>query len=190
MNDVQIRANFHRKKLRWHHTSGDSLVIDELGLNHGRSRADIAVVNGHLVGYEIKSDSDSLDRLAEQIKSYNAVFDWAFIIVGERHVKSIEKYVPDWWGLILSVTGRRGAVNFKTLRKGRRNHNIDPISVARLLWRSEAAEVLRQRGLPKKSLRQPRAALYEQLVEILSNRELRQTIRESFKKRKNWRYLG
>ena len=72
MNDAQIRSSFHSKKLRRHHATPDTLVVDELGLKHGKCRADIAVINGHLIGYEIKSDDDSLHRLARQVEAYNA----------------------------------------------------------------------------------------------------------------------
>ena len=188
MNDIQIRLNFHEKKLRWQHADETTLVIDELGLNHGRCRADIAVVNGHLIGYEIKSDSDTLNRLEEQVKSYNAVFDKAFVIVGQRYAEVIMEHIPEWWGIILSEKGSRGAIHFTGLRKAARNDGINPIFLARLLWRDEVAEVLRERGLPPRCLRQPRARLYEYLVSILDLQELRRIVRDRLKMRKNWRY--
>lgn len=164
--------------------------MNELGLNHGRCRADIALVNGRLVGYEIKSDSDSLKRLAEQIRAYNAIFDRVFMIVGERHVKCARRHIPRWWGLILSVRGPRGAINFQTLRDAKTNERVDPISVARLLWRSEVVEVLRQKGVPPRILRQPRADLYQYFVSILDARDVGRVVREHLKTRKNWRYRG
>jgi hypothetical protein len=187
MNDVEIRQNFHKKRLRWQHAQKDTLVIDELGLNHGKCRADIAVVNGQFVGYEIKSNNDSLRRLEEQVKSYNAVFDKVSIIVGDRYIKSIQNYIPEWWGIIVSIRGSRGAVNFNIVRKAQINKNIDPISIAQLLWRNEAIEILRQKKLPSRILRQPRAILYEHLADKLDICELRKFIREYFKRRKNWR---
>jgi hypothetical protein len=187
MNDVEIRQNFHRKKLRRQHAQKNTLVIDELGLNHGKCRADIAVINGHLVGYEIKSNNDSLRRLEKQVKSYNAVFDKISIVVGDRYINSIQNYIPEWWGVIVSVRGPKGAVNFDIIRTARTNKNINPISIARLLWRDEAAEILSQKRLPSKILRQPRDVLYEQLVNLLTANELRKTVRDYLKKRKNWR---
>jgi hypothetical protein len=175
MNDAEIRQNFHKKKLRRQHAQKDTIVIDELGLNH-------------LIGYEIKSNRDSLRRLEEQVKSYNSVFDMVSIIVGDRYTNSIQNYIPQWWGVIVSVKGPKGTVNFGTIRKSQRNKNVDPISLARLLWRNEAEEILRQRKLPPRILRQPRAILYEHLVDKLSICELRKFIKEYFKKRKNWRY--
>jgi hypothetical protein len=187
MNDLEIRQNFHRKALRRQHAQKDTLVVDELGLNHGKCRADIAVVNGHLVGYEIKSNSDSLRRLKEQVKSYNAVFDKISIVVGNRHINSIQNYIPQWWGVIVSTRGPRGAVNFDIIRKAQMNKNIKPISLARLLWRNEAKEILRQKNLPPRILRRPRETLYEHLVGKLNIYELRKIVGEYFKKRKNWR---
>jgi len=187
MNDLEIRQNFHRKRLQRQHAQKDTLVIDELGLNHGKCRADIAVVNGHFVGYEIKSNNDSLRRLEKQVKSYNAVFDKISIVVGDRYINSIQSYIPEWWGVIVSVRGPRGAVNFDTIRKTQTNKDVDPISIAQLLWRNEAEEILRQKNLSSKILRQPRAILYEYLVSTLNIRELREFVRMYFEKRKNWR---
>jgi len=187
MNDVEIRQNFHRKILRRQHAHKDTLVIDELGLNHGKCRADIAVVNGQFVGYEIKSNNDSLRRLEEQVKSYSAVFDRVSIIVGDRYIDSIQDYIPEWWGVIVSARGPRGAVNFDLIRKAQTNKNIDPISIAQLLWRNEAEEILMTKKMPSKILRQPRAILYECLVDVLNTCELRKIVRKYLKNRRNWR---
>jgi len=187
MNDVEIRQNFHRKRLRRQHAQEDTLVIDELGLNHGKCRADIAVVNGHLIGYEIKSNKDSLYRLNEQIKSYNAIFDKIYIIVGERYSNSIQKHIPKHWGVTVSVKGSRGAVNFHVIRKAQKNKSTNPLSIARLLWRNEAIEILEQKKIPPKVLRQPRAVLYKHLVDMLHVCELKKTVRKYLKNRKNWR---
>jgi hypothetical protein len=187
MNDAEIRQNFHRKILRRQHIRNDTLVIDELGLNHGRCRADIAVVNGHLVGYEIKSNSDSLRRLREQVKAYSAIFDRAFIVVGDRHIDKIQNSIPEWWGVIISSRGPKGAINFNMTRRAQMNRSIDPESVARLLWRNEAIEILHQKKLTPRMLRQPRAVLYKYLAELLNICELRKDIRKYLQKRRNWR---
>jgi hypothetical protein len=77
-------TNFHQKKLWLHHANENTLVVDELGILNGKSRADIAVINGYLVGFEIKSDEDSLTRLNDQVEAYNAVFDRSTLIVGPK----------------------------------------------------------------------------------------------------------
>jgi hypothetical protein len=48
-------------------------MLDEFGLEHGEVRVDVAVINGELHGYEIKSERDTLERLPRQVKAYSAV---------------------------------------------------------------------------------------------------------------------
>ena len=187
MNDALMRKNFHRKILGRYHSAPGVLVVDELGLIHGKGRADIAVVNGHLVGYEIKSDEDSLDRLSEQVAMYNAVFDRNTIVVGEKHAKKIRSQVPKSWGIIVGRNHAKQGVKFRRLRSAIPNKRVNPYSLAQLLWSNEAASILAQLGEPPKTLRQRRSALYELLVKKLSLSELRRRVTKSLKSRKNWR---
>src|SRR5439155_10222560 len=90
LRDRDVRQALHRKVLRDHHGDANTLVLDELGLRHGACRVDIAVVNGYLHGYEIKSDSDTLDRLPAQVAVYNLVLDRATLVVGERHLQKAQ----------------------------------------------------------------------------------------------------
>ena len=73
-NDQLVHKAFHKLVLAEEHSCPGTLFVNELGLNHGRFRADIAVMNGKLVGYEIKTDQDTLVRLPAQIDGYNEVF--------------------------------------------------------------------------------------------------------------------
>jgi hypothetical protein len=187
MNDAQIRESFHRKRLRKYHAAQDTLVVDELGLKHGRCRADIAVINSRLIGYEIKSDEDSLCRLDEQIETYSDVFDRATVVVGTKHANAVCSLVPDWWGIIVSHRGSKGGISFETVRTSCMNRGIDPLAVAQLLWSKEAASILIDLGVPEPVLRERRAVLYQHLVDLLSPTELRCRVRECLKNRRNWR---
>lgn len=189
MNDFEIRKSFHRKRLRRHHEDCETLVIDELGLIHGRYRADIAVVNGCLVGFEIKGKEDSLSRLPGQIPAYNAIFDRIAIIITGRHLDKVEALIPRWWGIIMCTEGKRGALNFITCRKAIMNPQVDPFAVAQLLWRSEAAEILVAKGETGDIMRKPRAVLYSRLATIMTRSELRDIVRYCFMHRTNWRRL-
>lgn len=60
----------------------------------GVSRIDIAVANGNLCGYEIKSDADTSDRLSSQSESYCKTFDKMFIVAGEKYRDAIYEYIP------------------------------------------------------------------------------------------------
>lgn len=56
MRDIDVRNALRRKVLKKHEGEADTRVLDELGLRHGVARIDIAVVNGWLHGFEIKSE--------------------------------------------------------------------------------------------------------------------------------------
>lgn len=188
MNDSQIRAAYHRQRLSRHHSDPQTLVLDELGLQHGRCRADIAVINGHLVGFEIKSDVDSLHRLESQVLGYNAVFDRIVLVAAERHVEGALQAIPEWWGLVCAVSGPRGGIRFKTVRQARTNVGVDNFCVAQLLWREEAKALLVAMGVEDRDLRGNRASLYEQLVTRMGSTELRRAVRETIKRREGWQH--
>lgn len=80
-------------------TYGKVRIIEEKTM--GKSRADVVMVTETaLVGIEIKSDADSYERLARQIKDYDSYFDYNIIAVGTKHALSIKDHVPEWWGII------------------------------------------------------------------------------------------
>lgn len=186
MRDRDVREALRRKVLAEHTRHPDTLVIDELGIAHGSARVDIAVVNGRLHGYEIKSDADTLHRLPNQAAAYSAVFDRVTIVAGSKHVQHLEAAVPAWWGIKVATEGPRGGVHFADLRAPRRNPGIAPIELAHLLWRDEAQALLEARAV--KGVRgKNRAALYRLLAEHLTLDELRDAVRAALKARVGWR---
>jgi len=187
MNDQQIRISFHHKCLSNSHEDAATLVVDELGLQHGKCRADIAVLNGHFIGYEIKSDADSLRRLNNQITIYNSVFDRLFAVVATCHLDEAMTLLPDWWGVISVSKGKRGAIYFKTARRSKQNRNVDDYAVAQLLWRDEAQEILTNLGIHGKALREKRANLYTHIIKKLNPSELRKIVKKYLMNRTNWR---
>ena len=187
MNDCDIRAAFYRKRLSKHDNDPKTIIVNELGLNHGQNRADIAIINGRLTGYEIKSDSDSLRRLNQQIIGYDEIFDSIYLITTERHVKRIETILPEWWGIIMASEGKRGAIHFKKIRSPKTNLTVDDYAVAKLLWRTEAQEILGILGVTGRRIRENRDKLYSYIVAELKSKKLRKTVRDYLMRRSNWR---
>jgi hypothetical protein len=187
ISDSAIREAFHRVQLRRQHVALNTLVVDELGIMHGRWRADIAVVNGHLIGYEIKSDEDSLSRLPQQVLAYNNVFDRASIVVGMRHLRAVRKTVPKWWGVVVARASARRSVCFETLRLAEPNPVINTYAVAQLLWKPEVVAILTSLGFNKSVRHKPRTHLYRLLEESLDENVLRRQVRQCLKARKSWR---
>lgn len=187
MNDLAIRRNLRIKQLSNHFENNESIVIEELGLNHGKNRADIAILHRSFIGYEIKSNNDTLRRLKKQIKSYDAVFDKVYIVAGSNHINLAQRHLPSWWGIIEVVTDTDNNMCFKTIRKALTNTKVDPVVVAKLLWRDEVVSALKQRQISSSILRKPREILYNHLADMLNISEIKKLVIDSFRKRKNWR---
>ena len=140
MRDADVRGAV-RQHLRCEHADDAStLIVEEMGLWSGSVRIDIAVINGELSGFELKSDRDTLQRLPFQAEIYSRIFDRVDLVVGERHLREGEKMVPDWWGVRRATSSPTGVV-LETLRIGARNPTQESFLLAQLLWKEEAVAV-------------------------------------------------
>lgn len=166
----------------------DTLILNELGVLHGQTRVDVAVVNGILHGYEIKSESDNLLRLPNQIADYNKVFDRMTIVIQRNYLENVKEMIPKWWGIML-ITKKHENISHKVIRKGRINPNIDPYALSHFLWRDEALDVLKKRDLHKGYLSKPRNILYKKICDSLSVDEIKFTVNQQLKQRVGWRDL-
>ncbi|NLH79688.1 MAG: sce7726 family protein [Phyllobacteriaceae bacterium] len=185
--DADIRSALHAKRLRRAKSRPDTLVIDELGLAHARSRIDVAVINGCIHGYEIKSAKDNLDRFTAQIGIYRQTLQKLTLVAAPKHVARIMREAPEWCGVMAAEQGPRGGISFHVLRDAAANPDIDPVMMAHLLWRDEVVELLGQAGYAPKDLRRPRRQLYEILCEAMPLCEITASIRAFMVQRQTWR---
>ena len=182
-----IRSALHSNRLRHQKSRPDTLVINELGLVHARSRVDVAVIDGCIHGYEIKSAQDTLDRLSGQIEIYRQALQKVTIVAAHKHLPKVMAIIPDWCGVIEVVQGTRGGVRLWPIRPARMNPEIRPIMLAHLLWRPEVLDLLSRVGFASRQLRGPRIQLYEMLCEVMTVREITAAIREFMGVRQTWR---
>ena len=187
LRDSDVRQAAYRRLLTHAQACPDTLVVDELGLDHGSCRIDIAVINGHIRGVEIKAEADTLERLPRQVVAYSEVVDKALLIVGPKHLATALTIVPDWWGVLVAERGTTQGVRFRRVRPERANKGVDPLVLARLLWRPEVQALLRDLGVPERDLRAPREQLYQRLVSLMPLRKLSSAVRTALKSRTTWR---
>ncbi len=179
--DVDIRPVLRRSLLA--STAGeDSVVVEELGLCRGRVRVDLAVVNGSLHGYEIKSDRDSLDRLAGQADVYSKVLDQVTLVVGERHLAHAMNRIPAWWG-ITRVDDTSAGPELHLVRAEGENPARDPRALVELLWLPEALAILEARGQARGMRGKPRRLVWDRLCESLDTEEISSAVRAHLKAR-------
>lgn len=187
LKDMDVRRAAHQHLLGHARRCPDTLVLDELGLDHGASRIDIAIINGHIRGLEIKAEADTLARLPRQVAAYGRVVDRATLIAADRHLVAAADLLPAWWGIIAVGRAGNGNVQFRRLRAERANPELDAATLVRLLWRTEVVELLRDLGCDKQTLRGPRAVLYPALVAAVPKTRLRSIVRDTLKGRTRWR---
>ncbi|MHB1843986.1 MAG: sce7726 family protein [Deltaproteobacteria bacterium] len=190
MRDCDVRSALHTKVLADHYDQPDTLVLNELGLWYGTARVDVAVINGRIHGFEIKSDADTLERLDGQAAVYSAVLDRVTLVVGEKHLSAAQSRIPDWWGIKVARQGARQAVHFAEMRRPTDNPSMIPVAVAALLWCHELEDLLGEcnslRGVKGKS----RDILSRRAAEVLNLSDLRAAVRARLKARHGWRVVA
>ncbi|OLP60326.1 hypothetical protein BJF93_15325 [Xaviernesmea oryzae] len=186
MRDRDVRESVWRWLELAHAGDSDTLMLDELGILNGATRIDIAVINGQIEGYELKSERDTLDRLPAQRDLYNLVLDRISLVVAENHREAAEEIIPDWWGLAVA-SSCLGRVEVTRERLPEMNPGLDAATLASLLWRDEALAVLERYGAARGVRSKPREALYERLAVSLDLNVVRAEVRSALKARAGWR---
>lgn len=165
-------------------------MIHELALPQHGARVDIAVVADHLIGYEIKTASDTLTRLPLQQLAYGQVFDRMFIAVESKHLSRVLETTPSWWG-VLEARSRAGRVTFAQRRSSRLNPDASLHALVQLLWRDEVLEELQFLGLDRGARGAPRHELWRRLAEAspayIKRRDLKARVRKRLTSREGWR---
>ncbi|MGB6370677.1 MAG: sce7726 family protein [Atribacterota bacterium] len=186
-NDILIRSAL-KKFLTNHHAQDEKVrIIEEFGVQHGTARVDIAVINGIIHGYEIKSDQDTLRRLPRQMGVFNLVFDKITLVVGKNHLYQAINMVPEWWGIIIVKIDNNGSLIFNVIRGEEFNKNQDSVSIARLLWREEALRILEKNKAANGFYSKSRDFIYEKLASVLDQEALSEEVRERIFLRTDWR---
>lgn len=187
-NDRILRDAIKLRLAARHHGS-DAVVLEELPTTRGSGRLDVAVINGRIEGIEIKSDQDTLGRLASQVTMFSPAVDKMSLVVGDRHFENAVSMIPNWWGVIHSSLSRSGAVKLKLVRPGRLNKFPDPLSLTQMLERDELVTLLAQNGLDRGWRTAPYDALAERTVSLIPQRLLAAGVRELIKHRATFESL-
>lgn len=185
MNDADIRKKLHTYLNSENKRYKDTLIIDELDLCSGLSRIDIAVINGTIHGFEIKSEEDTLNRLPGQITYYNKSLEKVTLVTNPSHLKKVKELIPEWWGLII-VEDSTNNFSINQLKKSETNIEIDSNSILELLWKNELIDLASYYDVPiKKSY--SKSLLRSAITEVVDIEKLVYEVRSALKLRKNWR---
>jgi hypothetical protein len=132
------RAAISQKVLMGTHSLRTASMLNEF--RAGSCKADLVILNGTATVYEIKSERDSLARLANQVENYKRVFAKVNVIASEGHVEGVLATVPDDVGVMCLSTRYR----ITTVREAADcPARICPITVFESLRTAEAVSILR-----------------------------------------------
>lgn len=190
VNEADIRTAIAERAVT-PSTLARRLVVSELAVCQAEARVDVAVVDARgLVGWEIKSEADSLDRLPRQQAVYGRVFDRMWLAADARHIRRALDVIPDWWGVV-RVEDHDGSCRLTQVRASRLNRDVDLHALVELLWREEVLTELDQLGLSAGRTRAPRRELWRALADaspkFISPAKLRSRVRGRIMARRDWR---
>jgi hypothetical protein len=160
----------------------DSYIVEEMDVWSGTVRIDVAIINGSLSGYELKSDRDTLERLPHQRDIFGHVFDYLHLVVGKRHAEDAERLLPPWWGIKIAVMAG-GGVALLPHREAAENPTPDPYLIAEMLSKDEAINVLSAFGMDRGWKSKKIRLIHERLANEIPLPELKDQVRSILKKR-------
>jgi len=143
LKDFQIRELLRKTELSQYINDNDSKVVEEMKIPIANARIDMAVINGSFHGYEIKGSSDTLQRLPNQLVAYSYVFDYLVIITEEKYIDKIISMVPDWVAVAV-CSNKESEIIYNVKKEGHRNVNKNGFYLAKLLWKEELLDVLKE----------------------------------------------
>ncbi|PQJ10132.1 hypothetical protein CJD36_015660 [Flavipsychrobacter stenotrophus] len=185
MKDPHIRQILQRTELSKYINDPHSKVVHEMKLPVASARIDMAVINGSLHAYEIKSASDSLQRLPNQIAAYSLVFDYLTVVTEEKYIEKIIALVPDWVGVAV-CSDTVGEEEFKEIKSPLLNKNKKAFYLAKLLWNDELIKILTEQNIPF-GKRDRNWLLCESLASGLDIATLSDVVRKTLKERQHWK---
>lgn len=186
MRDRDVREAIRAQLEADHSDDKDTFIVEEMGIWSGSVRVDVAVINGELSGFELKSAKDTLTRLPQQSHLYNDVFDRMTIVTADNHLKGCLGMVPEWWGVTIATSHPSGGVGLTHWRKPLLNPSQNSLQIVRLLWKEEAMQVLDRHGLVKGLKSKPVHAAHNRIAEELPLEVIKNEVRSCLKSRENW----
>ncbi len=167
-------------------TLDNAVLINEMVIANWSRRVDLAVANGKLHAYEIKSDSDTLKRLNGQLHAYLARFDKTTVVCAPRFTKNVINTTPNFVEVV-EVEKNNSGISFRTMRRGALKIVRDKEMLISFLLKPELAALAELKSLA--SNLSSRKNLEEHAMSV-SIAKLRQHVLECLKRRYQTTYFN
>ena len=122
--------------------------FEEFCFGH-KTRADaLLVTEKELIGFEFKSDKDTLTRLPRQIHDYERFCDRNYLVTGQKFKEKAPEEIPEHWGIYCVYLDDEEILQLECVRKAQPNQKRMRLhNQLRLLWRSELIPIIRKHKL-------------------------------------------
>ena len=90
-NEYFYKNTLLNKRLFGVHSVTTTTALTELPIN--KSKADLILINGKAVVYEIKTELDTLERLENQIEDYYKAFPYVSVCTCEKNLDVLQKFI-------------------------------------------------------------------------------------------------
>lgn len=169
--------------INWLYTIGyldNATLINEMVVANWARRADLAVANGKLHAFEIKSDFDSLKRLDGQLTTFSSRFDKVTVVCSPRFTSDIQKMVNSDIEIIEFISTNEN-VEFRIIQKGKQKLIKNKLTYCDFLLKTEIKTLLKEHEIIFSSICS-RDEL-EELIEKLPLETIRNYVIDTIKNR-------
>lgn len=137
-------------------------IHHEVSVGQGSVRADVVVTDNSLKCFEIKSKSDSLNRLLKQGWHYNRAFNQITLVAATKHIQTSMHLVPSWWG-VYEVTDDQ---EIHVIREPQKNPELEAYGLSELLTRDESLTLLGELPNSSKVRSKSTRVIHQTIAEI------------------------
>lgn len=169
LNDATIREALLRKLER--QKCPPRAVLQELHVHNGKAIADVVSLHTEAHCYEIKGETDRIERITAQGVYYNTAFRRITLVTTTSNLRRAQVLAPQFWGILVAIADN-DAVRFRHIRAAKRNPYFEKQSAAMTLWKSEMLELVSEPGAERK----PRRLLAQLIAETQRELELSMSI--------------
>ena len=179
LNDKEIRPNC----INFLNTCSNkpNKVIEELPVSYGSAIADVVGIYNTLHCYEIKGETDTVQRIQKQGEFYNKSFPLITLVTTVNHLEYALKSAPYYWGIILAKS-ENGTTTFSIIRDASKNPDFSGEEALHTLWKNELLSIPQKNTLPIKD-KMSKRMLSEILSQNLSETYIAEYISSTVKNR-------
>lgn len=163
--------------------SGERMRIMEEFVLCRKCRADAVMFAPErgIIGFEIKSDRDSLERLEHQVRDYSRFCDYNYLVTGAKYIDKVAEVLPEFWG-IYCITEENDRLQLTLHREASLSPKVRLQNQLKFLWRNELIDIMKRHKLRGYSSRN-KSKIRRLLLDNMDKQELKQELYEMMMER-------